>query len=502
MHRPRHPEQALRCAAWAGNRIVFSILMQASDPFSGYVSDVTFPDRFHRELSPAWLNYASVLGGARPKDLGRPFRYLDLGCGFAHSTVINAAAFPHAEFHACDFNPAHIEAATRRATGLGIDNVVFHEASFDALLDQALPPFDFIVMHGVYSWVDADVRRVVRQLVARHLADEGRAYVSYNCQPGWSAEMPLRKLMLELAQAADGGTEARIGSAIAGMQGLANPGVRYFRDNPAATDALAALAKDPHEYLAHEFLNRAWEVHYSVDVIDEMAAANLAYAGSATLADNHPMLLIDRQAANAIAALPNPRLRHLAEDFAVNRRFRRDVFVRGALASPAPAQAIRHLDEIAIGCTTEVERIETRVTIPRGALNFQPNFIADLRALMRQGAMRIGEIVARLGGERHNPPEILQNLLFLVASGTLTPFAQAGGYTETGVRRAASPSAAQALTLASSADDATPAFVPSEALGSGVAVNADEAKQALRWIAGEALPRPDRLARLGVLRGA
>ncbi|CAM8768291.1 hypothetical protein NCM_01623 [Burkholderia pseudomallei] len=103
--------------AWVGNRVVFFILMQASDPSSGYLSDVTFPDRFHRELSPTWLNYASVLGGARPKELGRPFRYLDLGCGFAHSTVINAAAFPHAEFHACDFNPAHIEAAARARAG-------------------------------------------------------------------------------------------------------------------------------------------------------------------------------------------------------------------------------------------------------------------------------------------------------------------------------------------------------------------------------------------------
>ncbi|ALX45823.1 methyltransferase regulatory domain-containing protein [Burkholderia humptydooensis] len=483
-----------------GNRVVPFIPMQASDPASGYLSDVTFPDRFHRELSPAWLNYASVLGGARPKELGRPFRYLDLGCGFAHSTVINAAAFPHAEFHACDFNPAHIEAAARRANRLGIGNVAFHEASFDALLEQDLPPFDFIVMHGIYSWVDADVRRVIRQLLSRRLADGGLVYLSYNCQPGWSAEAPLRKLMLELAQAADGGIEARTGSAIACMQKLGSPSFRYFRDNPAATDALAALANDPLDYLAHEFLNGTWKIHYSVDVVDEMAEAGLAYTGSATLADNHPMLLIDRQAADAIAALPNARLRHLAEDFAVNRRFRRDVFVRGARASAAPADALRHLDEIAIGCTTEVDRIDARVTIPRGAISFQPDFIADLRALMGQGAMRIGEIVTRLGGERRNPREIRQNLLFLVASGALTPFAQPGGHTETGARRAASPAAAAAL--ASSVDDAAPAYVPCEPLGNGIAVSPDEAAQALRWIAGDATPRPDRLARIGVLRGA
>ncbi|RDV00296.1 class I SAM-dependent methyltransferase [Trinickia dinghuensis] len=480
--------------------------MQASDPFSGYVSDVTFPDRFHKELSPAWLNYASVLGGARPKDLGGPFRYLDLGCGFAHSTVVNAAAFPHGQFHACDLNPAHIAAARQRAARLGVGNVVFHEASFEALLEQDLPPFDFIVMHGVYSWVDADVRRAVSQLLARRLADEGLVYVSYNCEPGWSSEAPLRKLMLELAQAARGSTESRASSAIAAMQALGNPSFRYFRDNPNVADALAALAKSPPDYVAHEFLNRAWAVHYSVDVIDQMAEAGLSYAGSATLADNHPTLLLDRQAAEAIAALPNARLRHLAEDFAVNRRFRRDVFVRdtrgtrGTRAGQPPADALRHLEGLAIGCVAEVERIDTRVTIPRGAMSFQADFITDLRASMQQGAVRIGDIVAHLGGDNRNRREILQNLLFLVASGVLSPFAQTGGYSATGPRRAASPAAAAAL--ADSADDATtPAFVPSELLGTGLAVGAEEAAQALRWIAGEAMQPPLRLARLGVLQG-
>lgn len=475
-------------------------LMQASDPSSGYLSDVTFPDRFHRELAPAWLNYASVLGGARPKALDRPFRYLDLGCGFAHSTVVNAAAFPHAEFHACDFNPAHIEAARRRAARLGAGNVVFHEASFEALFEQDLPAFDFIVMHGIYSWVDADVRRVVRALISRRLAGEGIVYLSYNCQPGWSAEAPLRKLMFELAQAADGGIEARTGKAISGMQALGNPSFRYFRDHPSVTDALAALTKDPIDYLAHEYLNGTWDIHYSVDVMDQMAEAGLTYVGSATLADNHPTLLMDRQAAETIAAMPNPRLRHLAEDFAVNRRFRRDVFVRGARPNRSQADALRHLEAMPIGCISDIADIDTRVAIPRGALSFQPEFIADLRASMEQGAMRIGDIVARLGGNGHNRREILQNLLFLVASGNLMPFAQTGGAVDRGARRAASPAAAAAL--ASRIDDETPTFVPSETLGSGIAVSETEATQALRWIAGDEIAPPARLARLGILRGA
>ncbi|WP_414443577.1 class I SAM-dependent methyltransferase [Burkholderia sp. 22PA0106] len=477
--------------------------MHASDPYSGYVSDITFPDRFHRELSPAWLNYASVPGGFRPVPLDRPFRYLDLGCGFAYASTIHAAAFPHAEFHVCDINPAHIEMARRRAERLGVHNLVFHETSFAALLDAGLPPFDFIAMHGVYSWVGADVRETVRQLVARHLAENGRVYLSYNCQPGWAAEAPLRKLMLELAQAADGDTAARTGRAVVDLQRLGQPALRYFRDNPSAAEALAALANDPHDYLAHEFLNRSWQVHYSVDVADEFATAGLAYAGSATLADNYPMLLMDRPAADAIGALPNARLRHLAEDFAVNRRFRRDVFVRGARTAQAPGDALRQLDALPVGCVGDPARIEARVTIPRGALSFQPDFVEDLRALMAHGAMPIGQIVARLGGgATRNAGELRQNLLFMVAGGALTPFARAGGADDAGARRAASPVAIEALASASAwRDGETPVFVPSAALGGGVAAGVDEAKQARAWLAGEAVARPDRLARLGVVSG-
>ena len=114
--------------------------------------------------------------------------------------------------------------------------------------------------------------------------------------------------------------------------------------------------------------------------------------------------------------------------------------------------------------------------------------------------MRIGDIVARLAGDGHNRREILQNLLFLVASGNLMPFAQAGGLVDTGGRGAASPAVAAAL--ASHTGDETPTFVPCGTLGSGIAVSEDEAIRALRWMAGEEIERPARLARLGILRGA
>jgi len=398
--------------------------MQASGGAAGYIDELTFTDRFQREVAPAWLNYVAMLNGIAPRDLGQPFTYLDLGCGFAQSTIVNAAGFPHAQFHACDFNPAHIEAARDHAARRGVGNVVFHQTRFEYLLDQDLPAFDFIQLHGIYSWVDAAVRETIQKIIARHLSEGGLVYLSYNCFPGWAAEVPLRKLMLELSQATPGDMLAQVRGALHTTQQFGNSSFRYFRDNPAVVEAVEGFSKDPVNYVAHEFFNGAWKVHYSVDVADDMAGAGLRYVGSATLADNHPMLIMDRQAAEAIAALPNQRLRHLAEDFAVNRRFRRDVFTRGARAggAAAPGDAIRILDDAVIGQVPGRDRLDTRVTIPRGSLSFHPEFIADLRAVLEQGPQRIGDIIARLGRSSRNAMEMRQNLLFLVAAGALMPF--------------------------------------------------------------------------------
>ncbi len=398
--------------------------MQDTSGAAGYLNELSFTDRFHRELAPSWLNYVAMLNDFQPQPLLQPFTYLDLGCGFAQSTLINAAALPHAEFHACDFNAAHIEAAKAVAERMEVSNVRFHACSFaDLLNDSSVPTFDFIVLHGIYSWVDADVISTVHALVSKLLRPGGFLYLSYNCYPGWAAEEPLRKLMNELARVKSGDMTEKVQWSLQEARSLGTPSFRYFRENAGLQDALESLARDPVNYVAHEFFNETWTLHYSVDVLDAMEGLGLTYMGSATLADNHPMLTLDPQAAERIRALPTTRLRHLAEDFAVNRRFRRDVFVRGAPASGQGGQG-KLIDDALIGLVPGKERLNTRVEIPRGRLSFQQPFIDDLQSLLAGGPLRLGDILSRLGRSARSAAEIRQNLQFLVAAGALMPFSR------------------------------------------------------------------------------
>src|SRR5262249_55423655 len=146
--------------------------------------DTPYPETFFRELSPVWLSYAATLNGAAAPNVHEPFVYLELGCGFAQSTIVNAAAFPHAEFHACDVSAQHVEGARRHVAALSVRNIHLHEMSFERLATQALPQFDFIVLHGVYSWIGAEARAATRRIIRERLKPGGLVYLSYNCLPG------------------------------------------------------------------------------------------------------------------------------------------------------------------------------------------------------------------------------------------------------------------------------------------------------------------------------
>ena len=448
----------------------------------GYVTDINYTDNFFQELSPVWLNYVAALMGAAPRRLDVPFAYLELGCGFGSSTVVNAGAFPRGEFHACDFNPAHIEGGRRHAAALGIRNVHFHLASFDQLLPLDLPSFDFIALHGVYSWVGAEARAAIRTVIRKLLKVGGLVYVSYNCLPGWSIEAPLRKLLLELSAGASGGSAQRTHSALRTLLQLSRGKLRYFNANPAAIEAVEAYAKRPSGYLAHEFLNETWEPFYSIDVADEMSEAEVQYLGSATLPENHPTLAIGATAAGEIAKLPTERQRQLVADFAMNQRFRRDVFVRGRVTLE-PRDISSHLDATVIGSLGSPERMPVQVKVPRGEVRFQEDFVADLRPIMSRGSTTIGEAVSTLRGDKRDAAEIARNLVFLVAAGTLTPFAQvhhADGNIKS--RRLAKGIVERAV--ASALERRERRVIPSEVLGNGVVIQPVEALAVSEWVDG------------------
>lgn len=461
--------------------------MSSNQSMTGHVPPLSYPATYQREMSPTWLNHAAVACGARPRDLAKPFRYLEIGCGRGYSTLIHAASHPEGTFYGCDIDPDAIASARDWAARCSVANVAFHAASFAEPAFATGPRFDFIALHGVYSWVCEETRAAIRTFLRDRLAPDGLCYVSYNAEPGWASELPLARLLREFAHDRRDLDQAR--RAIVDLRAR---GLSFFTAQPAAARAVDSWAGQPLGYLAHEYLSEACDAFWAVDVIAAMAEAGLTHIGSAMLRDRHEELLVDGDTARALGDLPTDRLRAIATDVALNRAHRRDMFApKGASRDRAADGA--ELANLPIGCPDDPEQIPETITVPRGRIRFAPTFVHALRALMMHGALPLGEAVRTLS-RNGDAGETVRNLLWLVAGGALSPFAHAGS-----APKLARATAEGMLRLIASSE--APSWIASPAVGGGAPLDTEAAARAI-----ESLQEGDnetsetrRLRRLGVL---
>jgi len=237
------------------------------------------------------------------------------------------------------------------------------------------------------------------------------------------------------------------------------------------------------EYVVHEFMNAAWQPFYAVEVADQLEAIGLRYVGSATLADNHPPLVLDAESRDAVAALETERQRQVATDFATNQRFRRDVFVRDP-ASGAPDDGGSNVFATVIGCARAPSAIGVRAAVPRGEIGFHEGFIRDVRALMTRGSLPIADAVAALSQHGGNPDEIARNLIFLVAAGVLIPFARAHAVVDGTAKQRYRATPMLERALAYTMNEQKACSVPSDVMGNGFPMDVDEARAIRDELAG------------------
>ena len=448
----------------------------------GYVVDAPYTTEFFAEIAPGWITATATLLGYRAPDLSRPFRWAELGCGNGLSPNILAAANPQGEFHGFDFNPDHIANARHLAGMAGLTNAHFHEMSFGEVAEAAdgrFPKFDFIVAHGIWSWVAPAVRAQIVTIMRRHLAPGGFVYLSYNCLAGWAALLPLQRFLLEWARANPGGSVERARDAIAFARDLSKSDAAFFTANPniaARLDRTQGL--DP-RYLSHEYLNGHWSPAMFSEVAEALDDAKLGFMGSATLVENIDAISQPPGALKIMQSVANPRLRETLRDLATARSFRRDLFRRGVERMPVG----EHRDALdALVLVATGRRIDNDVKIATGTGQFglHADLMEQIRARLEQGPMRF-EDLRRLPALAAQPlPEALQAVAFLMSAGLAHPAPAAAP-------APAAIASCRALNAAIGAQNArgwTMSTLAAPALGSGVRVDLPETMTLAEQLAG------------------
>lgn len=296
---------------------------------SGYVADVDYTYGYYRELNPLLCKLALLNAGVHSPNFEHA---CELGFGQGLSTNFHAAA-SNTKWWGTDFNPAQAGFARELSIKSGAESYLYDGAFSEFCARDDLPDFDFIGLHGIWSWISDDNRRVIVDFIRRKLRVGGVLYISYNTLPGWASFAPLRHLMTahaEIVGSEGRGIVSRIDGAVDFAKQLMETNPLYKRANPLVEERLGKLAEQNRHYLAHEYFNKDWDPMHFSTMARWLGPAKVDYGCSANLLDHFPNLNMNKSQQEFINGIPDQLLKQSTIDFMINQQFRRDYWIKGA----------------------------------------------------------------------------------------------------------------------------------------------------------------------------
>jgi methyltransferase-like protein/SAM-dependent methyltransferase len=207
-------------------------------------------------------------------------RVLEIGCASGGNVIPFAAAHPQARVVGLDLSPVQVDLGRTKARALGLDNVEFVAGDVARMDLAALGEFDFIIAHGVYSWVPPDVQEALLSAFRRLLAPAGVAYMSYNVYPGWKSKEVLRDAM----QLASGGS-ATPDDKIREARGMVDFLEEVVPDDGVLARVLAEFRAHSEgfgdSYLLHDELETFNSPCYFYEMLARVRAHGLAFLAEA-----------------------------------------------------------------------------------------------------------------------------------------------------------------------------------------------------------------------------
>lgn len=281
------------------------------------------------EAEPDFLAALALLHGFEAGD-ARCSRVLELGCAQGGNLIPMAARYPQGEFVGVDLSRVQVEAGQGFIAHARLGNIRLMHGDIAALPDD-LGEFDFIIAHGVYSWVPDFVRAALLAACRRHLKPQGVAYISFNVEAGWRIYGQIRRL----------------------LQQQDKPGLSPMQRVEQARSVLAAapfddgrlqkeadyLQRASASYLFHEYLSDINSAFSFGQFVADASQHGLRYLGEAgprrarVALENDWGLSAEARYERWLEAETNL-------DEALNTRFRRALVVRDDAVLPQPQQLV------------------------------------------------------------------------------------------------------------------------------------------------------------------
>jgi len=271
-------------------------------------------------------------------------RVLEIGCATGSNLIPMAEQLPGSRFLGIDLSERQIETGSNIVRELELTNIELRCQDIMEFPDDA-GQFDYIIAHGVYSWVPPVVQEKLLAICHAHLAQRGMALVTYNAYPGWRLKEVTREMMLYHARGATDPAESlALGRQMVQFVRECTPVTTFFRDMVQDHEKRIAAASE--RYVIHDHMEVVNDPRYFWQFMKEAMAHGLAYVGESS-ADPNYWLRISDPARETIRKMSTDQLeREQYIDFLVNRTFRSTVLCRSEAAPDAASPASSRIRDV------------------------------------------------------------------------------------------------------------------------------------------------------------
>ena len=389
-----------------------------NDWTSGYVTDIDYTFGHYYELNPLRVKLAFLNAGLVAPEFGNA---CELGFGQGLTANLHAAASV-CSWHGTDFIPSQVGFAQDLAAASGAKAHFFDDA-FSEFMNRDLPDFDFICLHGIWSWISDENRGIIVDFIRKKLKVGGVLYISYNTMPGWGVFAPMRHLFAEHAEnigASGAGSVSRVEGALDFTEKLLAVNPLFSVNNPLVNERFKQLKSQSRTYLAHEYFNRNWNAFHFGEIVEWLKTAKLTYACSAHYLDHIDGVNLKPEQQAFLADIHDPMFKQTVRDFMVNQQFRKDYWVKGARRL-TPLDQAQGLREQRLVMTAHRPDVTLKVTGALGEASLSESVYAPLLDLMSDHRVRtMAEIEQALKVSDISFAQLIQMVMVLCGNGTFT----------------------------------------------------------------------------------
>lgn len=307
-------------------------------------------------------------------------KVLELGCSMGGNIITQALYYPDAEFVGIDLSGRQVAQGNAIIEKMGLKNVRLEEKDI-LTVDESFGKFDYIIVHGIWSWVPDAVKDKIFSICRNNLTEHGIAYISYNVYPGWKRQEQLREIMYFAGRdVLEEPLEARTRKGLDALKALAE--ILENDKGLGGGGKLPAMQKILNHnfyYIAHEYMEAFNDPIYVNGFIEWANRHRLAYIGDTDLHASFVSWMAEHTRERILALAGGDYIaKEFYSDILSDRQFRRSLLCREEVGD-----TVRRDESVA------VEVIESLNFRPaRGeTINFDENdtLLSGIRDVMKTG---------------------------------------------------------------------------------------------------------------------